>query len=165
MTRNLTGCVIAGVFAFAVGVIAQEPPKTLAQKRPPAVQDQPMVTVEGCLVREQDVPGRKPNVAERAGVMEDYILTSAKVTKGTAPKGTMEPKAGEPTGTAGKLAPMFDVKGIDDEQLKQFVGKRVQIDGRFADVDKTPPTAGQTQDLVDIHGTTIRAAKGECPAK
>ena len=27
--------------------------------------------------REQDVPGRKPNVAERVGVSEDYILTSA----------------------------------------------------------------------------------------
>src|SRR4029453_9626260 len=43
-------------------------------------------TVVGILAkhrqREQDVPGRKPNVAERAGVMEDYILTSAKVVKG-----------------------------------------------------------------------------------
>jgi hypothetical protein len=165
MTRNLVGWAVAGVFALAVGVIAQDPPQTPPQTRTPAVQDQPMVTVEGCLVREEDVPGRKPNVAERAGVMEDYILTNAKVIKGAAPKGTMTPKPGEPTGTSGKLAPMYDVKGIADEQLKPLAGRRVQIEGRFADVDKTPPGAGQTEDLVDIRGTTIRAAKGECPAK
>jgi hypothetical protein len=117
--------------------------------------------VEGCLVREQDVPGRKPNVAERAGVMEDYILTNAKMVKGTAPQASTA-KPGAPTGTAGTSA-MYDVKGIDDKQLKQFVGKRVQIDGTFADVTRSPTAA--TEDLVDIQGTTIRAASGECPAK
>jgi hypothetical protein len=129
--------------------------------RPPAAQEQPAVTVEGCLLREQDIPGRKPNIAERAGVMEDYVLANAKVIKGTAPKGTTEPKAGEPTGTAGTLAPMYDVKGIDDEQLKPLAGKRVQIEGHFADVD----SIRKTEDFLDIRGTTIRAAKGECPPK
>jgi hypothetical protein len=168
MHRNLVGCAAASVLALTVGVTAQNPPSTPQTQPPtrqPAAQEQPMVTVEGCLMREQDVPGRKPNVAERAGVAEDYILANAKVVKGTAPKGTVQPKAGEPTGTSGKFAPMYDVKGINDEQLKPLAGKRVQIEGRFADVDKTPPPAGQTEDLVDIRGTTIRAAKGECPAK
>jgi hypothetical protein len=164
MNRNLVGCAMASVFALAVGVMAQEPPPTQPPTRTPAAQEQPAVTVEGCLMREQDVPGRKPNVAERAGVMEDYILAHAKVIKGTAPKGSTEAKPGEPTGTSGQLAPMFDVKGIDADQLKPFVGQRVQIDGSFADVTKSP-TAGPTEDLVDIRGTTIRAAKGECPPK
>ena len=30
-------------------------------------------------MREEDVPGWKPNVAERAGMAEDYILTSTKM--------------------------------------------------------------------------------------
>jgi len=119
-------------------------------------------------MREQDVPGRKPNVAERAGVMEDYILTNAKVVKGTAPKSSAsatEKEAGQPTGTSGVAsAPMYDVKGIDGDRLKEFAGKRVQIDGTFADLDKNS-SAAATEDLVDIRGTTIRAASGECPAK
>jgi hypothetical protein len=167
MSRNIAGCALAGVFALAVGVAAQYPPsnpQNPPQTPPSAAQDQTPATVEGCLMREQDIPGRKPNVAERAGAAEDYILASVKVIKGSAPQGSTEQaKPGEPTGTSGKLAPMYDVKGIDDEKLKPLVGKRVQIDGTFADVAKSP-TAGGTEDLVDIRGTAIRPASGECPA-
>jgi hypothetical protein len=170
MNRNLFGCAIAGVFALIAGVAAQNPPpnpRTQPQTRPPAAQEQTAtVTVEGCLVREQDVPGRKPNVAERAGVLEDYILTNAKMVKGSAPATSAAlSSTSQPTGTAGTVAtPMYDVKGIDDARLKQFVGKRVQIDGTFADVSKSP-SAGPTEDLADIRGTTIRQATGDCPAK
>ena len=34
-------------------------------------------------MREADVPGRKPNVAERAGIAEDYILTSTRPIQGS----------------------------------------------------------------------------------
>jgi hypothetical protein len=166
MRRHMLAPTIAGVFALAVGIAAQEPPATPSAQpqKAPTVQSQAAATVEGCLMREQDVPGRKPNVAERAGVLDDYILTNAKVVKGSAPAAA-QARPGEPTGTAGTVsAPMFDVKGIDDKQLKEFAGKRVQIDGTFADVDKSP-TAGPTKDLVDIRGTAIRAASGECPPK
>jgi len=167
MRRHMFASTIAGVFALGVGMAAQEPPATpptQAQKAP-TVQTQATATVEGCLVREKDVPGRKPNVAERAGVLEDYILTNAKVVKGSAPPAAAPARPGEPTGTAGTAsAPMFDVKGIDDKQLKEFAGKRVQIDGTFSDVNKSA-TAGPTEDLVDIRGTAIRAASGECPPK
>jgi hypothetical protein len=169
MNSHLFGCAAAGVFALAIGVAAQEPPSSppsQAQPRPPAVQtDKAAVTVEGCLMREQDVPGRKPNVAERAGVMEDYILVSAKMIKGSAPQAAAAPaEPAQPTGTSGTLSPMFDVKGIPDTRLKELVGKRVQIDGTFADTTKSP-SAGPTEDLADIKGTTIRQATGECPPK
>jgi hypothetical protein len=59
---------------------------------------------------------------------------------------------------------MFDVKGIADERLKEFAGKRVQIDGKFDDLDRSA-TAAAGEDLVNIQGTMIRAATGECPAK
>lgn len=164
MSRSLLGCAIVCVCALAVGASAQYPPSNpQTPSQAPSAQQAP-VTVEGCLMREQDVPGRKPNVAERAGVIEDYILANAKVIKGSEPQGSAaQAKPTEPTGTSGKLAPMYDVKGIADDQLKQFVGKRVQIDGTFSDLTKSP-TAGPT-DLVDIRGTSIRAAKGECPPK
>jgi hypothetical protein len=164
MTRTVVGCGIACMFAMAIGVAAQDPPIQPQAKRP-AAQEQPMITVEGCLMREQDVPGRKPNVAERAGVLEDYILASAKMISGSPPQAVKEQaKPGEPTGTSGRLAPMYDVKGLDDEKLKPLAGKRVQIDGSFADVTRSP-SAGPTEDLVDIRATAIRPATGDCPAK
>jgi hypothetical protein len=169
MRRYLSGAAAAGLLAVAVGVAAQEPqpyPQSPSQPRSPAAQElKATVTVEGCLMREQDVPGRKPNIAERAGVLEDYILTNTKVIKGSAPQaGAGQARPGEATGTSGTTSPMYDVKGIADEQLKPLVGKRVQIDGAFADVSKSP-SAGATEDLADIRGTAIRSATGECPAK
>jgi hypothetical protein len=144
MSRSLFGCALAGVFALSTVIAAQDKPTTQyptnpssSSQRAPAADQAGTVTVEGCLVREQDVPGRKPNVAERAGVMEDYILTNAKVIKGSAPKSAAgKPKTGEPTGTSGSTSNMFDVKGIADERLKEFAGKRVQIDGKFDDLGR-----------------------------
>jgi hypothetical protein len=172
MSRSLFGCALAGVFALSTVIAAQDKPTTQyptnppsSSQRAPAADQAGTVTVEGCLVREQDVPGRKPNVAERAGVMEDYILTNAKVIKGSAPKSAAgKPKTGEPTGTSGSTSNMFDVKGIADERLKEFAGKRVQIDGKFDDLGRSA-TAATGEDLVNIQGTVIRAATGECPAK
>ena len=133
-----------------------------------------MVTVEGCLMREADVPGRKPNVAERAGIAEDYILTRSKLIKGTEPRASAsEERRGESaTGTSGttpgNLGTMYEVEGIDDERLKQHVGHRVQIEGRFENVDRAQAKKEQrtpADDLVEIRGTTIRQVSGECAAK
>ena len=173
MRRYFLACSMAAVFALVAGAAAQSPPATSQpqpQTRTPTAQDQTMATVEGCLMRQQDVPGHKSNLAEKTaektGMMEDYVLTNAKVVKGTAPSAAMpQARSGEPTGTSGTLSePMFDVKGIDDARLKPYIGKRVQIDGTFADLDRSA-TAKPTEDLVDIKGVTIRQASGECPAK
>jgi hypothetical protein len=169
MSRHLFGSTLAGVFALTIGMAAQTyPPKPQPQSptSSPTTQEQTAtVTVEGCLMREQDVPGRKPNVVERAGVMEDYILTHTKMVKGTAPAAnTAQPRPDEATGTSGSPSRMYDVKGIDGDRLKPLAGKRVEIDGTFADVTRSP-SAAPTEDLVDIRGTAIRQVSGECPPK
>ena len=169
MRRYLLGSALAGTLAVTATVAAQNPP---TQQPPGRTQDQArMVTVEGCLMREADVPGRRPNVAERSGVTEDYILTSTKIVKGSPPAGgtTAQTRPGEtPTGTAGTQGAMYEVEGIDDERLKQHVGRRVQIDGRFENVDRaraTPERGTPADDLVEIRGTTMRQVAGECPPK
>lgn len=177
MSRYFLGCTVAGVLALTVTVGAQTPPtQTPPTQTPPATQA-PMpqdlakaVTVEGCLVREAEVPGAKPNIAERAGIAEDYILTSTKIVKGSAPAtGAAQAKPGDtPTGTSGMRALMYKVKGIDDEKLKQHAGHRVQIDGTFENVDRARPTPeGQkpADDLVQIRGTVLRHVAAECAAK
>jgi hypothetical protein len=165
MGRYLFGCAAASVIAVAVSAAAQNPPPQTPPTRPPAQ----MATVEGCLMKEADVPGRKPNVAERAGIAEDYILTHIKSVKGALPAGAAEAKPGTPVGTAGYTrATMFEIRGIDDEQLKKFVGRRVQIEGTFQNVDRLqarPETQTPNDDLAEIRGATIRQVSGECPPK
>jgi hypothetical protein len=179
MSKYSFGWALAGAFVLTASVAAQNPPQTQPPTpRTPTTQDPArpqdqarMVTVEGCLMREADVPGRRPNVAERAGIAEDYILTSTKMIKGSAPgTGTTAQTrpGGQPTGTAGTQGAMYEVEGIDDERLKQHVGRRVQIEGTFENVDRakaTPERGTPADDLVEIRGTTIRQAAGECPAK
>jgi hypothetical protein len=174
MKRYLIGSGFAGALLLAASVGAQYPPTsqpspTTPSTKEPAAQEAKAVTVEGCLVREADVPGRKPNVAERAGLGEDYILTSTKVVKGSAPgSASSEARPGTPTGTSGTQAAMYQVKGIDDEQLKSNIGKRVQIVGTFENTDRataSPDKAAAADELIELRGTTLTAASGDCPAK
>jgi hypothetical protein len=118
------------------------------------------VTLTGCLVREQDVPGRKPNVAERAGVLEDYILTSAAAASGAAGA----------AGSSAKISSMYKVEGIPDEKLKSLVGKKVEIVGRVDDDDarEAVGTAGAatpakpSDDMPEFEATAIKEVPGEC---
>src|SRR5262245_44796157 len=173
MSRHIIAC--AAAFAFAIGLSAQTPPAGGAQtppgggaQTPPAGrQTQPppqttgaaaapggSATIEGCLMKESDVrkgaAGGAGTVVEKATGTEDYILSAAKVLKGTAPASAASAGApATPTGTSGAVtALMFDVRGLDQDKLKPFEGKRVEIDGTFADATRSA-TAGATQDLVD----------------
>ena len=115
MMRALFGCALAVVLTLTATVVAQNSHTQAPTPPTPTTEDQAgkdqarAVTVEGCLMREADVPGRRPNIAERAGVGEDYILTSTKMIKGPAPGGdaTAEARPGDThVGTAGTPAAM-----------------------------------------------------------
>jgi hypothetical protein len=126
--------------------------------------------------REQDVPGRAPNVAERAGVMEDYILAVSSSDQAAAPAtpgavGT----AGAATAGAGA---MYKLELIADEKLRAVVGKRVEVTGRIdaeaGDTAARParPTSEtdraigrDTVDLPEFEVVSIREVAGTCPAK
>jgi hypothetical protein len=131
-----------------------------------AAQDQAKaITVEGCLLREADVPGRKPNVAERAGITDDYILTASKMIKGNAPGAAPAARPDDtPTGTAGATRSMYEVEGIDEATLLKHVNQRVQIDGVFEHTERASNTS-PSGELVQIKGVAIRQVPGECATK
>jgi hypothetical protein len=131
------------------------------------------ITLTGCVYREQDVPGRAPNVAERAGVLEDYIL--ADVKPASMPGATGTPGA---VGTSGAASHgMYKLELIADEQLKAAVGKRVEVTGRIdaeAGDSKSAasPAASPTDkaigrdkvNLAEFEVASMREVEGSCPA-
>ena len=173
--------ITAATFALSVAALAsargasqpQYPPTQTPSTRTPATAQQPSTTLVGCLYREDQIPGRKPNVAERAGVLEDYILAGASVaTKSDKPGATPEA-----TGTAGKTPSsgnMYKVEGPADEQLKALVGKRVEVMGRIdpeggpgAKPGTPQPDKGLGPDKINLpefEASSIREISGTCPA-
>ena len=162
---SAAACFAAVTLTVSLGAQTTAPAGQQSQPASPAATTPAQagaVTLEGCLAREDAVPGREPNIVERRGIMEDYILTMTKVVKGSG-----SAQADRPTGTSGATTtaaatPMYQVKGLDDDRLKTMVGKRVQVDGTLEDLDK--PVPGST-DLPDIRATTIRQVTGDCAAK
>jgi hypothetical protein len=147
----------------------QQPPSQQEPRAtPPAASASTVLT--GCVYREKDVPGRAPNVAERAGVLEDYILAEVRPASAPSAPGT--------AGTSGAKASMYKLELIADEKLKAVVGKRVEVTGR---IDAEPgdarspagaPPASQTDkaigrdkiDLPEFEVTDIKEVAGTCPA-
>ena len=163
-----------------------QPPTETPQTQPPAtaaMQTAATTTVTGCVYKEQDVPGRAPNVAEKAGVMEDYILVASNdasaVSATTGTSGTTPP-----AGTAGTVGTMasstatkaYKLEQIADERLRAVVGKRVEVTGRI-DAERSDTAAGTAGapardtgvgpdkiNLPEFEVTDIREVEGTCPA-
>jgi uncharacterized lipoprotein YbaY len=172
--RNYVIATAAVVACSGLVGVAQSPSAT--PQTPPAQQTQPQsataqasTTLTGCVYREKDIPGRAPNVAEQAGVLEDYILADVKpAAVGTS--GTV--------GTSGGAShAMYKLELIADEKLKAAVGKRVEVTGRIdaeAGDSKSAaaPPASQTDkaighdkvDLAEFEVTSMREVEGSCPA-
>jgi hypothetical protein len=171
--------VIPAVCAFALAGAVVGARQTTGQQPPPQQHPQHEMTqaetrtIEGCVYREEDIPGRTPNVAERAGILEDYILVAsadARATPGavgTTGTGTRAPAAAEPK--------MFKLEHEDDDKLRALVGKRVRVTGKVeAERSDRAPTGEPGRDrglgpdeieLPELEVTSITETAGECPAR
>ncbi|MGH2437634.1 MAG: hypothetical protein ACRDFA_11660 [bacterium] len=140
----------------------QNPTGTLAQSV--------TTTLMGCLYEEESVPGRDPNIAEQAGILEDYILADATTqTRGA------EREAVGTTGTTPAHGNMYKVEHIDDERLRALVGERVEVTGRIDVGGSAPPPPGAEPavdrsvgpdeiELPEFEAASIREVSGTCPA-
>jgi hypothetical protein len=170
MSHNAIGSslIIAGFLAATLG--AQEaPPQQQKPADPSMAAPAAIVTIEGCLQREEDVPGRTVTPVEKAGLAEDFIITQVKFVKGSAPAtAAPAPPPDQPVGTSGSQ-PMYEVRGIESETLKKHAGQRVQIDGSIGPKEpienqRTEAQAGarSKDDLPEIKATAIRVIAGPC---
>jgi len=120
-------------------------------------------TVEGCLYKEVDVPGRHvpDEMRSRTVTDEDYVLAKAQVVKGSAPAAKADAKPGE--GTTANSG-MYKVKG-SNLKLGEHAGHRVQVDGTFDHQDRAGKPATFAYDLVILNGTALRQLPGDCPKR
>jgi hypothetical protein len=105
-------------------------------------------TLTGCVYREKDIPGRAPNVAERVGIGEDFILAempSSPIASRTPP-GTSAP-----VGTSGTALAMYKLHHVDSDIVKPLVGKRVEVVGQIETEpgDQIAPAPGQRSSKLD----------------
>jgi hypothetical protein len=178
----------AAVACFGTAMAAQTPsgsqaPATSASQ-PSAAADKGTTVLTGCVYREKDVPGRAPNVAEKSGVLEDYILADVKPsasasagsstgTSGTGTSGT----TGTSGAATGKSGAMYKLEKIADEQLRAAVGKRVEVTGRIdaestdaksaTGASTTPTESAVGRDAVNLPEFEVSSMKqisGSCPA-
>jgi hypothetical protein len=161
-------------FALSATLSAQNP----AQTRPtePSTPQQPessagaspAVTVEGCVFREVDVPGRTPPDQEwsRVNMDNDFVLAGARMIKGTAPAPSASvQKDDQPVGTSGTASTplMFKIEELENGKLEELSGHRVQIDGTLDHVERAGAPVSPATELVKIRGTAIRPVPGDCP--
>jgi len=134
----------------------------------------------GCVYQEKDVPGRAPNVAEQAGVAEDYILAEVKPAESASGSTGTSDTTGTSGTTAAHAGTMYKLEKIADERLKAAVGKRVEVTGRIdaeandatgsaggaATTTKTDRAIGHDRiNLPEFEVTSMREVSGSCPAK
>ena len=152
---------VAAAFLMTTAVAAQQPQQPA--ERQPMTPDNTSVTViaTGCLKMEKDLPGAKPNMAERAGVGDDFVLTDVKLSKGDMPTGTTA------AATPGRPK-MFKIEGLDDSQLKPHVNHKVEIQGKWGEPNKASTAAGtagatdNADDLREIEAVAVKMISATC---
>ena len=167
MKRSIMAAIL--VSGVSATVAAQAPPPAQPSERTPASASQATAstTLSGCLYREEQVPGRKPNPVERAGILEDYILADASVASTQkGPQGL--------TGNTPASGNMYKVEGPSDERLKALVGKRVEVMGKIDPEGGPGASPGKPREdrgigpdkinLPEFEATSIREISGTCPA-
>lgn len=149
MTQGSLRTGYACLFALALG--AGLPAAQTATNATPGVNQTDTVTIEGCLMKEADVPGRRPPEADRSTVIaqNNFVLTDTAVKQGAAPADARGPL-------------LYMVRDLKKGELNGHAGHRVQIDGRLDKVQRARNPVTFANSLVEIKGTAIRRVSEGC---
>jgi hypothetical protein len=160
------GCVFSLIVSAQAPAQQNSPPPTTS---PTETSDQQtsLITVTGCIFNESSVLKRGAvgaAAAMGAGSGDEFVLTQA--TVGDSPTATEKPEAEatatphEPVGTSGtdvNFGKVYRLTGNQESDLKNYVGKRVEIVGTFKNADDAKAETGAV-------GTSGMVAAGELTA-
>jgi hypothetical protein len=145
---TLTAMIMAGALTLSAQTpqtSPQNPPIAPAQQQAADISTQ-TITIVGCVKPEAAVPGQKPNVAERVGVSEDYILTNVKMSETSRVSGL-------------GLSTMYEIEGVAGSELKKHINHQIELTGRVAadrEVNDEAP---------DFHASSMKMVSATCPAE
>jgi hypothetical protein len=157
---------------------AQQPPSPMGSQKSEAQTK--TVTIAGCVQKESSVIKRSA-MATPMGMGDEYVLTQAmlsdsgmaKSPTGAAPA----PSASAPTGTSGaqdKFGKVYRVTGDKEDDLKTYVGQRVEIVGSFKRAEDATKELGATgtsgrtmgeptpENTPEITIDSVRPTSGSC---
>jgi glucose/arabinose dehydrogenase len=158
MNKRLMSIAIAALATASVTLGAQAPqtpstPQPPDNPQPTAMQTpnratpaNPSITITGCLKEEKDVPALKPNVAERAGITEDYILTNVKMSPSSAVSGI-------------GVSTKYEIEGIAEAELKKHLNHQVELTGQVVQ-----PAADASDTAPDFRATSLKMISATCGA-
>jgi len=135
-----------------------------------AASDQAFTAV-GCVLKESSVlkKGAVGAAAESAGMGDEFVLAQAKVKDSTsAGAATEKPESDTAVGTSGSagFGRVFRVTGDKENDLKNYVGQKVEIHGMFknaSDATASAPTGDLTEENTpEITITSVAPASGSC---
>jgi len=117
---------------------------TITQTPTRAQPANPTMTISGCLLKEKDATGVKPNVAERAGVTEDYILTEVKMSPSSSVSGIA-------------VSTRYEIEGIAEAELQKHLNHQVELTGQI-----TQAEAGTSDATPDFRATSLKMLAATC---
>ena len=154
--RSLTVAIGALVAAASMTIHAQAP-QTTPTPQPPdhprptvtqtntrAMPANPVMTITGCLTERKG----RPNVAERGGMIDDYLLTNVKMSPSSTVSGI-------------GVSTKFDVRGIIEAELKKHINQQVELIGQIV----RPETETPADDTPDFLATTLKVVAVNCVAE
>ncbi len=164
------------VLALGVGVLAQTPAQSQPTSSSPTTQaPAKQITITGCVQSESDYRrakdlGRGGVAATGVGAANEFVIIGASSKPADAARDPGAPPAAA-TGTSGTMD-AYEATGSTEGDLKQYVGKRVEITGVVKAAEKMAgkPTGGTDPidmdlKLPELEIATVRAATGDCPVK
>ena len=149
--------VAIGMLSAASVTLGAQAPQTSPTPQPPdnrqptitqtptrAQPANPTMTISGCLLQEKDVAGLKPNVAERTGVTEDYILTDVKMSPSSSVSGIA-------------VSTKYEIEGIAEDELKKHLNHQVELTGQI-----TQAAATSSDSTPDFRATSLKMLAATC---
>lgn len=123
-----------------------KPQPTITQTPTRATPANPSVTITGCLQEEKEVPGLKPNVAERAGVTNDFVVTNVKISPSSSVSGI-------------GVSTKYEVEGIAEAELKKHLNHQVELVGQIVQAE-----SASKDDAPDFRATSMKMLAATCTA-
>jgi hypothetical protein len=130
------------------------------------------VTLIGCVQSETDFRRSKGMdkggaVGSGVGAGNEFVIVDA--SKSSSAPGAATSPADAPAGTSGAAGSAYQATGSGEGDLKQYVGKRVEITGRIKRAERSTGAAtggmdpaGRDLQLQEIDIASVKPATGEC---